>query len=540
MSDLLSNSENQPDIPINQIISRVKHLEIRAKKLVQDTLQSDYHSVFKGRGIEFNEVRNYFPGDDIRDIDWNVTARMGEPYIKTYIEERQLTVLFAVDVSGSMLFGSQKSKRQMMAEIVALLGFASFFNNDRAGLVLFSNDVEKVVPPGKDHSHLLRIIRDSWYYVPQEKGTDLNASFRSLANVMKKRVIIFVLSDFLSAGYDKALISLSKKHEVIPIVVNDVMEENFDLTVKTRFPVLVDVEDLELGLTRTIDISRQRQSDIARFREKYRNLFKKLGLDYTEVNSGEDYFKKIEMLLRNRSRRTTGHSSFSKSGGGSPSESKERSVKGVNPDIKTSLAPDNSRSYNQRAATHDIPIARWDQKDENLERELERKYAKPEIPNVQPIEKPVTLEVQPIEEPLIPEAQPIESKPLTGMIEMKHVRQIVGEGFRRWFSGDYFDLFVWYDSDYPTDQSDTNHIAGFQLSYDKENKERALTWKEKSGFTHDLVDDGEIRPTEDRTPILMKDGTVEIDSVIRRFKSESSKIDQAVTKFVLNKLRQLK
>lgn len=298
----------QNQIPIEKIISRVKHLEIRARKLVQDTLSSEYHSVFKGRGIEFNEVRNYMPGDDVRDIDWNVTARMREPYVKTYIEERQLTVIFAVDVSASSFFGSVKSKREMMAEIVALLGFASFFNNDRAGLVLFSQDVEKVIPPQKNYSHLLRIIRDTWYYEAGKRGTDIGTSLSSISSLLKKKAIVFILSDFLDGGYEKSLLALSRKHEVIPVVVHDGMEENFETGLKRdqggkflgKLPVLFDVEDMELQNVRTIDVRLEDLSDMDRIRRYYQACFRKLGLDYSEVNNRSDYFRTIETLLRKR------------------------------------------------------------------------------------------------------------------------------------------------------------------------------------------------------------------------------------------------
>lgn len=298
----MSLREDVNEIPINQIISRVKHLEIRARKLVSNTLQSDYKSMFKGRGIEFNEVRGYFPGDDIRDIDWNVTARMGEPFVKTYIEERELTVIFAVDISGSSEFGTQKSKRQVMAEIVALLGFTSFFNNDRTGLFLFSGELEKTLPPVKNHSHLLRMIRDTWYYEPQYKGTNIAGALRSLRNLLKKPAIIFLLSDFIDTDYEKELMSLSRRHEVIPIVIGDPMESKLNFNLKSPLPVFVDVEDLELGSTQTVDLRAHKDTDLTRFRRISRGIFGKLGLDYTEISSEEDYFKKIELLLRKRAR----------------------------------------------------------------------------------------------------------------------------------------------------------------------------------------------------------------------------------------------
>lgn len=290
------------EIPIQQIISRVKHLEIRARKLVTDTLSSEYHSVFRGRGIEFHEVRNYTPEDDVRDIDWNVTARMREPYIKTYIEERQLTVIFAVDVSASSAFGGLKSKREMMAEIVALLGFASFFNNDRAGLVLFTRDIEKIVPPRKNYSHLLRIIRDTWYAEPRERGTSLSVSLRNIRRMLKKKAIIFLLSDFLDTDYERELLALSRKHEVIPIVVHDGLETGLALPpgVFRGPPVLFDLEDMETGAVRTLQVTESADSELKNLRLYYRSVFKKMGLDHTEADNQSDYFRTIELLLRRR------------------------------------------------------------------------------------------------------------------------------------------------------------------------------------------------------------------------------------------------
>lgn len=302
-------------LPIKEIMARVKHLEIRARKLVQESLQSEYHSVFKGRGVEFNEVRNYFPGDDVRDIDWNVTARMREPYLKTYIEERELSVVFAVDISLSGAFGGRKSKREMMAEIASLLGFAAHFNNDRVSLCLFSSDIESVIPPRRDYSHVLRIIRDIWVRRPGLSGTSLERSFRSLSSLLKKRAIIFILSDFLDAGYEKALASLARRHEVIPIVVSDSLEEEWaDPVVPPWLSgpcVLADIEDLETGQSRTLDLDLQSVTELDRYRSVYRNLFKKLGLDYAEVSEKIDYFRTMEMLLRKRAHSRGGGFRFS-------------------------------------------------------------------------------------------------------------------------------------------------------------------------------------------------------------------------------------
>lgn len=299
----LSNSQTV-EIPIQSIISHVKHIEIKARKLIEDVFISEYHSVFKGKGIEFYETRNYQPGDDIRDIDWNVTARMNEPFVKTYIEERQLSVIFAVDVSASMRFGIQKSKRQRIAEVVALLGFTSFFNNDRAGLVLFSNGIERFIPPKKDYSHLLRIIRDAWYFNPNDTTTSLSTSFKKIFELFKKRVILFILSDFFDTNYEKELISLSKKHDVIPIVIHNLFEERILKGVKWNFlknlPLYLKLKDSESGNYENIFISSaEYRTGIEKIRSYYRRIFKKLALDYVELDTSDD-FKPIEIMLRKR------------------------------------------------------------------------------------------------------------------------------------------------------------------------------------------------------------------------------------------------
>jgi L-threonylcarbamoyladenylate synthase len=291
-------------IPIRDIVAKVKHLEIRARKLVQDSLSSEYHSVFKGRGLEFNEVREYLVGDDIRDIDWNVTARMNEPFVKTYIEERELTVVFAVDISASSLFGSDQSRRERMASIVALLGFAAFFNNDRTALALFTDDLENVVSPRRDYSHILRIVRDTWYFRPKGKRTSLAKSLSSLRRMLKKRAVVFLLSDFLDTGYETELAAFSRKHDLIPICVHDALEERLDRDTDRELfpflPVLADVEDIETGESRTIDLSSHTYTALDRFRKAWRACFRKYRLDYAEITDRSDAFKTVELLLRRR------------------------------------------------------------------------------------------------------------------------------------------------------------------------------------------------------------------------------------------------
>ncbi len=293
----------EPEVPIQDIVRKVRHLQIRARKLVNDQMQSDYHSVFKGQGIEFNDVRQYFPGDDIRNIDWKVSARMNQTFTRTYIEERQLNIIFALDVSASSHFGSDRTKRDVMAEIVGLLGFASFFNNDRAGLILFSEEIEKILPPTRNQSQLLRLIRDAWYYPMSKRGTNIQNALAKMNNLLKKRSVIFLISDFLDEGYKSGLGTLSRKHDVIPIVVHDHLESSLELTIKSKLPVLLDLQDMEDDSIQALELSGNRLSNLEKYQEYYRRLFKSMGLDFLEVDDRTEYMKRLEVLLRQRMRR---------------------------------------------------------------------------------------------------------------------------------------------------------------------------------------------------------------------------------------------
>ena len=205
-----------------EMLARIRRIEIRARRLVANIFLGEYHSVFRGRGIEFSEVRQYEPGDDVRAIDWNVTARMGPPYIKKYIEERELTVLLAVDLSASSSFTTADlTKRELAAEVAATLAFAAVANNDRVGLLTFTDRVERYIPPGKNRRHVLRIVRELLYTEPQGRGTDIAAAIRYLGRVSKRRAIVFVLSDFFDQGYERQLRAAAARHEVIAITLND-------------------------------------------------------------------------------------------------------------------------------------------------------------------------------------------------------------------------------------------------------------------------------------------------------------------------------
>jgi uncharacterized protein (DUF58 family) len=209
-----------------ELLARIRRIEIRARRLVSSVFLGEYHSVFRGRGIEFSEVRPYAPGDDVRAIDWNVTARMGTPYVKKYIEERELTVLIAVDVSASSAFTTAgMTKRELAAEVAATLAFAAIANNDRVGLVAFSDGVELFVPPEKGRTHVLRIVRELLFLQPRGRGTSIAAAMAYIGRIARRRAIVFVLSDFFDEGYERQLRAAASRHEVIALTLNDAREE---------------------------------------------------------------------------------------------------------------------------------------------------------------------------------------------------------------------------------------------------------------------------------------------------------------------------
>ncbi|MED5426886.1 MAG: DUF58 domain-containing protein, partial [Candidatus Neomarinimicrobiota bacterium] len=233
-----------------QILKKVKRIEIRTRGLVNDLFGGEYHSVFKGRGMTFSEVREYQPGDDIRLIDWNVTARTGSPFVKVFEEERELTVYLLVDISASGEFGSgQQLKRDVGAEIAAVLGFSAIKNNDKVGLILFSDDVEKYVVPKKGKSHVLRVIRELLYVLPERNGTSLKNALDYFLKVAKRRSVVFVISDFLDDDYWSSLKIVNRKHDVVGIRLFDPAE--------VRLPDfgLAKVEDPETGETFWVDTS---------------------------------------------------------------------------------------------------------------------------------------------------------------------------------------------------------------------------------------------------------------------------------------------
>src|SRR5580765_1692978 len=205
-----------------ELLRQVRRLQLRARRAVEDLLGGEYHSVFKGAGIAFEEVREYQPGDDIRAIDWNVTARMGHPFIKRFVEERELTVMLAVDASASQAFGTRlQQKREVAAELAAVLAFSAITNNDRVGMLHFTDRVEKIVPPRKGIRHVLRLIREVLFFQPESKGTCISEALRVANRILHRRAIVFLLSDFVDQDYEQALRNTGQRHDLIAVPIND-------------------------------------------------------------------------------------------------------------------------------------------------------------------------------------------------------------------------------------------------------------------------------------------------------------------------------
>jgi len=286
-----------------ELLKQVRQIEIRTKGLVNQVFSGEYHSVFKGRGMEFSEVREYQFGDDIRNIDWNVTARFGHPYIKVFEEERELTVILMVDLSGSLMFGSvSKTKQRIAAELTAILAFSALKNNDKVGLILFTDNIEKFVPPRKGRKHVLRIIREVLSFEPEGKATNLKGALEYMNNTIKKKSIAFLLSDFMDEGYEKILRIVGRKHDLIGIVLDDRREKEIPNI------GLVKLADAETGAERWIDTSskrvRSQMISDRKEKEKMRNsIFTRSGLDRIEVTTSSNYIQPLVQFFRRREKR---------------------------------------------------------------------------------------------------------------------------------------------------------------------------------------------------------------------------------------------
>ena len=283
-----------------ELLKKVRRIEIKTRGLTRHIFAGEYHSAFKGRGIAFSEVREYQYGDDIRSIDWNVTARLNHPYVKVYEEERELTVMLLIDVSGSGNFGSTVSfKRDIMTEVSAVLSFSAIYNNDKIGVIFFTDIVEKFIPPQKGRKHILRIIRELLNFKPGSNKTSLSEPLRFLTNAIKKRCTAFVISDFIAPEFEEALRIAANKHDIVALKVSDPLEK---LLPDAGF---IKVLDAETGEEKWIDTSSKHirrayaewwNSHI----EVVRNRFKRCGVDFTELSTREDYVKPLIKLFESR------------------------------------------------------------------------------------------------------------------------------------------------------------------------------------------------------------------------------------------------
>lgn len=286
-----------------EILKKVRRIEIRTTRLVNDLFGGEYESVFKGQGIEFADVREYVPGDDIRTIDWNVTARSQQAYVKKFVEERELTVLFAVDMSGSQYFGSGlRLKSEVAAEITALLAFSAVKNNDKTGLLIFTDEVEKNVPVKKGRMHVLRVVREILYYKPKGKKTRLAEALEYLNRFLTRTAVIFLVSDFQDSGYEKPLKVLSRKHDVIAIHLKDRREMAIPSV------GLLELEDPETGVIRLVDTSVEGdraayQTAAEKREEALDKLFKTLALDKIGISAEGSYVEPIMKFFKIRERR---------------------------------------------------------------------------------------------------------------------------------------------------------------------------------------------------------------------------------------------
>jgi uncharacterized protein (DUF58 family) len=283
-----------------ELLKKVRRIEIKTRGLTRHIFAGEYHSAFKGRGIAFSEVREYQYGDDIRSIDWNVTARFNHPYVKVYEEERELTVMLLIDVSGSGNFGTTVSfKRDIMTEVAAVLSFSAIYNNDKIGVIFFTDSVEKFIPPQKGRKHILRIIRELLDFRPESNKTNLSEPLRFLTNAIKKRCTAFIISDFIAPEFEEALRIAANKHDVVALKVSDPLEKALpDVG-------LLKIVDSETGEEKWIDTSSKYLRTSYRnwwnsHIEVVKNRFKRCGVDFTELSTSDDYVKPLIKLFESR------------------------------------------------------------------------------------------------------------------------------------------------------------------------------------------------------------------------------------------------
>lgn len=286
-----------------EILKKIRRIEIHTKKLVNDLFSGEYHSTFKGQGMEFEEVRQYVPGDDIRLIDWNVTARTGYPHIKKFREERELSVVILFDASSSGKFGTrERFKSETAAELSALLAFSAIKNNDKVGLIIFTDKIEKYIPPQKGRGHVLRLIREVLYFKPESTGTDISSALEYMNKVIKRKSVIFLISDFMSEDFYKPLQISNNKHDVIAMKISDPRETSFENV------GLIELEDSETGEVFLVDTSSKkfRNEFAARADEDGTNLikgFRLIGVDFINIRTDESYIVPLINFFKMREKR---------------------------------------------------------------------------------------------------------------------------------------------------------------------------------------------------------------------------------------------
>ncbi len=287
----------------SELIRKVRRIQIRTSRVTSEALSGTYHSAFRGRGVEFEEVRPYVVGDDVRTIDWNVSARAGSPHVKMFREERELCVMLAVDLSGSLDFGTQSQfKRELVAEMAATIAFSAIRNGDKVGLLAFTDRIERFVPPRKGTRHVLRIVRELLALHPQGQGTRLAAAVDEITRIVRRRSVLFVISDFMDTGWERALSMARSRHDVIPVVVSDRTEQALPHV------GLLELEDPETGETFVVDtadrgVRARFAAAAAQDRATLQQTFRRLRLDAVEVETGSDFVAPLAQVFRRREAR---------------------------------------------------------------------------------------------------------------------------------------------------------------------------------------------------------------------------------------------
>jgi uncharacterized protein (DUF58 family) len=286
-----------------EVLQKVRRIEIRTRSVVESILSGEYQSVFKGRGMEFSEVRTYTEGDDVRSIDWNVTARMGQPYVKKHVEERELTVMLLVDASSSGRFGSvSRFKDEIAVELCALLAFSAIKNNDRVGLIIFTSDVEKYIPPKKGKNHVLRVIRELLYFKPAKPGTNIAAAVEFLNRVQTKKSVVFLVSDFCSSGFEVPIRVAGRRHDFVAVSIADPREKSLPdvglielVDPETGRAMLVNTRDK--GLRQAFEKESEKRS------RELSGFFRANGIDEIPISTGADYVDPLVKFFRKREKR---------------------------------------------------------------------------------------------------------------------------------------------------------------------------------------------------------------------------------------------